>query len=165
MASSQGFHWLPMFPSDLTERLFFLTHFAYQYRCSQIEIPFYFGRLLFDGFSLQGWWLWVRWKCHHRLSRDRSEGAFSDRQKCLYTLSSCVWEMMNHRTQWKGRRVMGGWMSVWRGASQLVCDKLTRFLQCYSSHNHFKSENNTKTFHTSLCKSCLKHIEITHYLL
>lgn len=124
-----------MYPSDLTEGLFFFfTYFAYQYRRPQIEIPFYFRRLLFDGFSLQWCWLWVKWKCHQRLSRGCSEGSLlRQRQTSLYSLTSFAWEIMNHRTQRRGHMVTGGWMSVWRGASQSVCDNLTlRFLPRYS---------------------------------
>lgn len=44
-------------PTFIDERL---KYFAYQYRRPQIEIPFYFRRLLFDGFSLQEWCPWVK---------------------------------------------------------------------------------------------------------
>lgn len=56
----------------------FLTYFAYQYKRPRIETPFYFRRLLSDGFSLQECCLWVKWKCHHELRRGPWGGVLSD---------------------------------------------------------------------------------------
>lgn len=137
-----------MYPADLTERGIW-TYFAYQYRRSEIEIPFYFRRLLFDGFSLQECWLWVKWKCHHRLSRGCSGG--SSLTQTNVSLQFSLLRLRDDESWNPAERAHGDWRvneHLTRCQSVRLWQPYTLPTVLFTSHNHFKSVSYTWDCHT-----------------
>lgn len=118
----------------------FVAYFAYQYRRPQIEITFLFWEIAFWRLLITGMLAAGQMKmsaetvlCSGRASSDTDK-------RSLRCLSSCVWEMMNHRRrQIKG--LMGGWERV-TPCHSAVSDNLT-----HAVHSDAQKENQSEASH------------------